>query len=160
MEKTKKLSLSVIILGLLNIVLLGLLTWPHMLPLISPKPRDQNLTREADIFIEKQLKMSPDQVARFQAARQNFRISTNKLRDQTRQVRQSLIMSLFDDSVDPVAAIRMLDELASCSRALEEISYKHLLEVSEFCNQEQKVRLKALMVDVFKESESYTPEGS
>ncbi|MBU1107362.1 MAG: periplasmic heavy metal sensor [Candidatus Riflebacteria bacterium] len=159
MEKTKKLSLVMIILGLMNIALLSILMWPHMLPFIS-NPRDQNITREADFYIEKQLKMSPDQIALFEEARHNVRIGTNKLRDQTRQVRKSLIMSIFDDPVDPAKVSRMLDELASCSRVLEEISYKHLLEVRGFCNQEQKVRLKALMVDVFKESENCSPEDS
>ena len=66
METTKKMSLLVGIMVLLNLVLIGFLLWPGPGRSHPPGPPDQNLNREADVFMERQIGMTPDQAVAFE----------------------------------------------------------------------------------------------
>lgn len=157
MEKTKKLKLAVTLLVLLNVILVVFLLWPHINPFGFP---DHELTRKADMYIQSQLGMMPDQIGQFEKLRQNFRVDTDRIRAQMKKNRQNLIMSLFEDPLPLATASQLLDELASCARSLEEHSFQHIQGIRRFCNQEQSGRLKTLMEDVFKKSEQSTPTCS
>ena len=153
MDTVKKMSWLVGVLTILNLVLIGFLLWPHLRRNHPPGPPDQNLNREADAFMERQIGMSPDQVAAFEKSRRETKAEFDSLRDQLGKRRQGLTMTLFETSPGQASADRFLDEIASCSRRLEALTFEHLRDIHARCNPEQKTRFKSLLEEVFRESE-------
>jgi hypothetical protein len=151
METTRKLNWLVGILAVLNLALVGSLAWPYLQRLGPAGPPDANLNREADVFMERQIGLSRDQVERFEKARWSNRAEFDGLRDQMRNIRKRLTMSIFGSAADASDPERMLDDLASCSRRMEALTFQHLKDVQGFCNQEQMVRFKALLEEVFRQ---------
>ncbi len=147
MELTTKLSWLVGILVVLNLILVLFLVWPHLPFAREPGGRDQNLSREADRFMERQIGLSPEQAKQFEENRRNFRRNSDVLRQKIRDNRKQLTTGLFAPDTASEAG-RLLDEMAICTRQLEEMSFQHIKGIRDSCNPEQADKLKKLLEEL------------
>lgn len=143
MQGKMRMSWSIGVLVAMNVALAFFLVRPHLG--WRHGRRDQNLSREADHFIESQVGLSTDQKLRFGQLRERFRRESDALKARIRARRRELTLGLFDGGEPEGAAERVLDEVAVANRQLEALTRAHIRQVRDLCTAEQAPRLRALL---------------
>jgi len=131
MDKIKLLTISVIVLLVLNVGTLGSLLFS------GPKHRpDFDHKRPQEIIIER-LHLNQKQQKEYQKLIRWHRGTIDSLDDQIRNTKNRLYLQLLKTNVDVVAKDSLIAVLAASQRQIEETHFKHFEDIKKLCKPEQ-----------------------
>lgn len=110
------------------------------LPGIKPLPFDR-----IEHFMKKEIGLSDAQIDSFRITREKHMKAMQHLNMEIHKRKKQLMDGAFDDSMDEEKSKVLLQEIGEYQHEIEEISLKHLLEMSRICEPNQKERLKHLL---------------
>jgi periplasmic protein CpxP/Spy len=143
MDKTKFLTLIVIILVLLNIGTLGYL--------LLRKDNNRTPMRGKGgpaAFIIKKLEFTPDQEQKFVALRDEHHLRMVELSDSLRDLRDEYFNGLKTSNVDTALANRQTEIITGIETEMHNITFNHFVEVRKLCTPHQQELFDTFINDI------------
>ncbi len=131
MDKIKLLTLTVIVLLLLNLGTLGFLL------INGPKPRPDFGHKNPQEMIIERLHLDQKQQKTYQNLIQWHRGTIDSLDDQIRNTKYRLYLQLLKTNVDTATKDSLIGVLAATQRQIEETHFKHFEGIKKLCKPEQ-----------------------
>lgn len=143
MKKETFLVIVIVFLLLLNLGTLGFLFFQNnKYPDFPPHPR------RPDRLIIERLKLSPEQVEKFEELKFEHRSGMNKLEHEAAQFHASYFSLLKEDNYLQSAVDSFENLLAENQTKKDSITFKHFEDLKAICNEEQKKYFNELIEEI------------
>ncbi len=137
MNKTKLLSISVIVLLLINFGILG----------FGFLSKERKMPRE--IVIEK-LHFDENQIVHYDKTIKNHQKAIRAIDDSIRKTRNELYQLLNSDTIDTSKKERLYLKFSEYQKQIETTHFNHFLEIKSICKKEQLADFKNLTEELSK----------
>ena len=131
MSKTKLLTILLAAMVILNVVMIG--------ALIRPKPGH---SADPQKMIIEKLDLDQKQIELYQVLITAHQAGVRLKMDEMKAAKNALFMSLTD--ADDSEKTRLIDEIASIQKEIENIHYMHFRDLGNICRPDQQERFNAL----------------
>jgi Spy/CpxP family protein refolding chaperone len=155
MEKDKFLVVTIIILFILNLFTLGYVLFGKdepFFPIFSgerpgPEGRMEDLSgprdkgpdgRKPDLQIINRLKLTPDQILKFEELKKEHRKQADELIFQGKKLRDEYFSLLKSEFPDSAKASSLLNAIAENQKQLDKATFAHFKKLKELCDGDQK----------------------
>ncbi|MCF8455366.1 MAG: hypothetical protein K9H62_05510 [Bacteroidales bacterium] len=96
-------------------------------------------------FMKKEIGFSKSQIDSFRLSRKANSEAMQYLNMEIHKKKKQLMDGAFDESLNEDESQKLIREIADLQTKVEEISQKHLMEMSRLCRPDQKEKLKHLL---------------
>ena len=141
---------AVIGLAILNIVLLTFIWFG------SGSNKRPRLHKEGIVFLERELKLTPEQQTELKQLRNDHFKIMEKLRRSSREARGAL-HNLWDEDVEDAEVKSLTDKIGDLQSQIERTTFNHFAAIRALCNEEQAKIFDDLIKDVLRQGERRGP---
>jgi protein CpxP len=142
---------TIILLVILNIATISML-WLNQNrrpgappPMRAPKQDQQTLE-----FLQRELDLTDTQIRQYNQLRQAHEQQTRGLINETRRLKKEMMDEIFNDVPDTTKAMEIAELIGKKQTAIEQITFKHFLDLKELCGKEQVGKLQGLVDEFFR----------
>ena len=151
-KKNIVLKIGLIALIILNLILLYRIYFSDHHP-----PHHEKLDRP-DEFVIRELKLSDEQIQKYQQLIKYHRDSVKKLKEEGRKFRGDFFSQLKSGAMNPKLKNEALTRIIDNQRKIEEVTFDHFSSLRLILNLEQKNRFEQIIDEVlFKLSQKNAP---
>lgn len=136
---------GIALMVVLNVVLMGALWYDRFDDRPIGPPLDWN--PNPDEFIERELGLTADQSQQLRALREQNMRDRESLQVRIAALSRSMAEELFSDKPDSARMEAILDSLGAVQTELQRLNFNHFRRFKEICNQEQRDKLKTLVLE-------------
>lgn len=148
-KQNKLISLTLILLVILNITTVSTLWLRYNINKQVISPSSSKNSNQTVKLMQEEINLSTDQADKFNEMHKSFLENTKIYNDELNNLKGEIAEEIFrqkpnDNKVDSLAL-----KIGLLQSKVEVVKYKHFLEFSKICNDEQKKKLQPILKEVF-----------
>ena len=153
-NNTKILWIIIIFLAVLNMATIGTIIYNNR----QVKAEDENIVFEPDaqpvngMYFKQTLGFDNHQMEVFRQSSRTFRQNANQIIGSINRSKEELFIELQTEQPDTARLQEISKEIGLLHAELKEVTVTFYLELNSVCNPEQKNKLKAVFVPLFRET--------
>jgi protein CpxP len=147
--KNRWAFISIVILIILNIFTLTLLWIYHFRQPNRLQPPFDRRAARVERFLEKELKLSPEQAEEFNKLRRQHFEASIAVMNEVRQLKEKMMNEVFSQTPDSATVKNLANQIGGKEAEREWLLYEHFRELRNVCTPEQRVKLEDIFRKIF-----------